>query len=677
MLTVHSANSRAPPADTRSGQPTSQADPRQPKGLTPHNRKKAGKAQQHRHRKQPHTENTNRELGNPHVNSRKIPRRKMSTRRYPHMEKGYISTRRRKKSEPEKGQQKADIHAEARQEYIKEKEKALDLIEAYPEEMLLLMEQLDRGEVTEEELSEEMDKWTEKLENQRRQHQNHTAYSCAATVDRIIDKVANRQETSHGGAEDQTADDTDEETYEDDEEQQDSDSQSDSSWTEEEKTIFAQAMRYRDSNIETEPREAVTQTKDEENNNVILPDANISVIPTTGTVDRDTIYLTHDLDDETYDAMANMFEENTHKSNPDTTDHHDVPDDDGDEGENGKMPSLERDAHVRAAAATPHVPPAIGWVMGGETASAAHDDKTSQSGTRSNTEHRRNKDVNPGRNVCSGVAGSFPYHLNHVSEEEDKHTYDTANTHDARSESLLHDTEKPPEANKGPLDQAPPKRPRASRCTCVSVPLQMQKLIRWGRRKIEAMVAASLFVAVNSDNQASRPASDPGTYATNSYVTTQINKKLWSKSYSAEQTHKSRAPPTSPAKYRLSKSLCPQPKQTHPGRPTTPGAGVDQPQHTQTVATKMAPTAHTMLSVTLALVAISIIYSRVKNKTRDRIQQTNPTPKTQNQSVTPKNHNDRANSQLPNPAWLPPIALAQQERTGEASTSTLLKVAIQ
>ena len=194
------------------------------------------------------------------------------------------------------------------------------------------MEQLDRGEVTEEELSEEMDKWMEKLENQRRQHQNHTAYSCAAMVDRIIDKVTNRLETSHGGAEDQTADDTDEETYEDDEEQQDSDSQSDSSWTEEEKTIFAQAMRYRDSNIETEPREAVTQTKDEENNNVILPDANISVIPTTGTVDRDTIYLTHDLDDETYDAMANMFEENT---------------------------------------------PAIGWVMGGETASAAHDDKTS------------------------------------------------------------------------------------------------------------------------------------------------------------------------------------------------------------------------------------------------------------------------------------------------------------
>ena len=162
---------------------------------------------------------TDREPDKSHVNSREAPKAKMSTRRYPHMEEGYTNTRRRKGWEPKAEQQEDDTHAHARQEYNKEKEKALDLIKAYPEEMLQLIEQVDEGEITEEELSAEMDKWTEKLENQIRQHQTQTAYSCAATVDRILDKVVDNQENGHGGTEDQMADDTSEETDDHDEEQ--------------------------------------------------------------------------------------------------------------------------------------------------------------------------------------------------------------------------------------------------------------------------------------------------------------------------------------------------------------------------------------------------------------------------------------------------------------------------
>ena len=73
-----------------------------------------------------------------HVKSKRDPEAKMSTRRYPHMEKGYTNTRRRNDWEPNTEQQEDDPHAHARQEHNKEKEKALELIEAYPEEMLHL-----------------------------------------------------------------------------------------------------------------------------------------------------------------------------------------------------------------------------------------------------------------------------------------------------------------------------------------------------------------------------------------------------------------------------------------------------------------------------------------------------------------------------------------------------------
>ena len=60
------------------------------------------------------------------------------------MEEGYINTGRKKGWEPEAEQQKNDTHEQARQEYNKEEEKALDLLEAYPKEMLLLMERADK-----------------------------------------------------------------------------------------------------------------------------------------------------------------------------------------------------------------------------------------------------------------------------------------------------------------------------------------------------------------------------------------------------------------------------------------------------------------------------------------------------------------------------------------------------
>ena len=280
----------------------------------------------------------------------------MSTRRYPHMEKGYINTRRRYDWEPNMEQQEDDPHAHATQEHNKEKEKALDLIEAYPEEMLHLMEQVDRGKITEEELSAEMDNWTEKLETQIKQHQTRTAYSCTATVDRMLDKVVDNQESNHGGTEEQTVGDTDEDTDNHGEEQQDSGSQSDSSWSEEEKTEFAQAMRSKNSTTETGPNETATQEEEEENNNnTILPASDDPVTPTTNTRGGNPRYLAGDLDEETYDAMIGMFEESTHGSNPGIDNDCDGHNDGHDEGEYGKMPSPEQGVDVRVAAAA-HAP---------------------------------------------------------------------------------------------------------------------------------------------------------------------------------------------------------------------------------------------------------------------------------------------------------------------------------
>ena len=290
----------------------------------------------------------------------------------------------------------------------------------------------------------------------------------------MIDKVFDDQEDNYGDTENQTVDDTDGDADYYGEEQQDSGSQSDSSWSEEEKTEFAQTMRSKKSARETEPDGTAgnpTQTTKEEeeeiNNNAILPTAEIPVIPTANIIGGKPRYLTEDLDGEIYDAVTDMFEQTTHSSDPRMANDGD---DDHDEGEYGKMPSPDQDADVRVAAAMPPMLPTPGWSMGGEVASATSDDAVSQSGTRFNTEHRHNKDVYPGRNVCSGVAGSF---LNHVDGEQDGPMHDTADTHDTRYESSLHSAKRPAEPGKNLPAQARLTHPLANRCTCSSLPHQI------------------------------------------------------------------------------------------------------------------------------------------------------------------------------------------------------------
>ena len=82
------------------------------------------------------------------------------------MEKEYTNTRRkndiRNDWKPNTEQPEDGPYIHTRQVHNKEKEEALDLIAAYPDEMLHLMEQVDRGEMTEEEVSTEMDRQTRK-----------------------------------------------------------------------------------------------------------------------------------------------------------------------------------------------------------------------------------------------------------------------------------------------------------------------------------------------------------------------------------------------------------------------------------------------------------------------------------------------------------------------------------
>ena len=116
-----------------------------------------------------------------------------------------------------------------------------------------------------------------------------------------------------------------------------------------------------------------------------------------------------------------MFDQAMDNDDYDTNDY--------DEGEYGNTPDPEKDVDVRVAVTAPSRFLQLWRNVDGKMANTADDDTTPQSGIEDDTEHKHKKDGYPGRNVCSGVAGSFPYHLNHVAEGQNRNACDLSLIH--------------------------------------------------------------------------------------------------------------------------------------------------------------------------------------------------------------------------------------------------------
>ena len=86
------------------------------------------------------------------------------------MEEGYINTRRKSNRrydwKPNTEPHEDDTDVQPSQVHKEEEEEVLDLIAAFPDEMLELIERVNRGEMTEEELLAIMDSGTARINEQ-------------------------------------------------------------------------------------------------------------------------------------------------------------------------------------------------------------------------------------------------------------------------------------------------------------------------------------------------------------------------------------------------------------------------------------------------------------------------------------------------------------------------------
>ena len=198
--------------------------------------------------------------------------------------------------------------------------------------------------------------------------------------------------------------------------------------------------------------------------------------------------------------------------------------------------------------------------------------------------------------------------------------------------------------------------------------------MRWGRRKITTMVAASLFVTVNSNAQDTHLTVHQGTHAPNGYVTTLHNKERRSEDCSLRRRPATRDLPICPPEYKLTILYDPPRQQPFP---TQPGAGVSHPHQAPAKMTKMIPvalTAPTIISITLALVAAAVVCSRFKGKPRSSNSHVRPATYKHKHKETPRSGGGKNNSLRPvtkgsndEPAQQPPDTWNQQEKPREAS----------